>query len=39
MCLSALSDIPPGTELGYDYNFHSFNQESQVSDENLFFST
>lgn len=29
MCLFAMADIPPGTELGYDYNFHSFNEDSQ----------
>jgi len=28
--LFALRDIPPGTELTYDYNFHSYNQDSQV---------
>ena len=30
MCLFALTDIAPGIELGYDYNFHSFNEDSQV---------
>lgn len=27
----ALRDIEPGEELTYDYNFHSFNMETQVS--------
>lgn len=29
--LFALKDITSGTELTYDYNFHSFNTEEQVS--------
>ncbi|XP_060076770.1 histone-lysine N-methyltransferase ASH1L-like [Ylistrum balloti] len=29
MALFALKDIPEGTELSYDYNFHSFNMDSQ----------
>lgn len=28
--LFALKDITSGTELTYDYNFHSFNTEEQV---------
>lgn len=28
--LYALRDMPAGTELTYDYNFHSFNVEKQV---------
>lgn len=28
--LFALSDMDSGTELTYDYNFHSFNTEEQV---------
>lgn len=28
--LYALKDMPAGTELTYDYNFHSFNVEKQV---------
>lgn len=28
--LFALGEIPSGTELTYDYNFHSFNTEEQV---------
>lgn len=28
--LFALKEIPDGTELTYDYNFHSFNTEEQV---------
>lgn len=28
--LYALKDVPAGTELTYDYNFHSFNVEKQV---------
>lgn len=28
--LYALKDMPAGTELTYDYNFHSFNMEKQV---------
>lgn len=28
--LFALKEIPSGTELTYDYNFHSFNTEEQV---------
>ena len=31
VCLFALKDIPAGTELTYDYNFHSFNMDSQVN--------
>ena len=34
MCLFALKDIKSGTELNYDYNFHSFNMETQVSQFN-----
>jgi len=30
--LFALTDISPGDELTYDYNFHSYNLHSQVSD-------
>lgn len=33
MALFALRDIEDGEELGYDYNFHSFNAETQVGDE------
>ncbi|XP_052283595.1 uncharacterized protein LOC127880288 isoform X2 [Dreissena polymorpha] len=29
MCLFALKDIEPGTELVYDYNFQSFNHDAQ----------
>lgn len=29
--LFALGEIPSGTELTYDYNFHSFNTEEQVT--------
>ena len=28
--LFALDDIEAGTELTYDYNFHSYNEDSQV---------
>lgn len=31
--LFALGEIPSGTELTYDYNFHSFNTEEQVTHE------
>jgi|JYMV01.1.fsa_nt_gi SET domain-containing protein len=30
MALFALRDIEPGEELCYDYNFHSYNMDSQV---------
>lgn len=33
--LYALKDMPAGTELTYDYNFHSFNVEKQVRIINL----
>jgi SET domain-containing protein len=34
MCLFALTDIEPGTELVYDYNFQSFNHDAQVGHYN-----
>jgi len=30
LALFALEDIAAGTELAYDYNFHSYNLNSQV---------
>ena len=30
MCLFAMRDVEPGTELTYDYNFQSFNHDAQV---------
>jgi len=30
LALFALQDIEAGTELNYDYNFHSYNVDSQV---------
>jgi len=30
LALFALQDVEAGTELTYDYNFHSYNLDSQV---------
>jgi len=30
LALFALEDIDAGTELAYDYNFHSYNVDNQV---------
>lgn len=36
IALFALRDIEPGEELTYDYNFHSYNMDSQVCCAKIF---